>query len=140
MNSGLSLSFELVYLLNWLLKHKKPALIKLVQQAVKDGFTHDLFQEYAHIDDLEHAEELYEGMIQFLVLLENHVLKNLDNAIEPVPQVVNGEILDASLQQARIELARAKGVQEDQPVQADEILLFKQLLEQWKPAKNEPLN
>ena len=67
MAQQLSLSFELICLLDWLIKNKKEQLAELISQAVDSDFTTALNEE---IDDAQLLERLYNGVIDFVSFFE----------------------------------------------------------------------
>ncbi len=78
MNSSLSLSFELVYLMKWLLQHEKKMLNALVKHAIKNGFAHDLKKINDH-NHTETADQFYTTILDFLVFFEDTLINNLDS-------------------------------------------------------------
>ncbi|QQR49399.1 hypothetical protein IPF37_00945 [bacterium] len=78
MNTSLSLSFELIYLIGWLLKNEKQALNALIKGAINKG----LGQELNAINPQDHSkvnEQLYNTLIDFLNFMEDSLLNNMDN-------------------------------------------------------------
>lgn len=77
MDKHLSLSFELIYLMGWLLKHEKGMLNSLIKHALKNGLAHDL--ETVQLDAQGDAsQELQTIILDFLAFLERSLAKNLD--------------------------------------------------------------
>ena len=77
MNTSLSLSFELIYLIGWLLKNEKQALNALIKGAINKG----LGQELNAINPQDHSkvnEQLYNTLIDFLNFMEDTLLNNMD--------------------------------------------------------------
>lgn len=155
MNSSLSLSIELIYLMGWLLKNDKSKLNALVKQAMNDGLAYDL-QQLHDIEHEEMSEHLHDTVINFLSYMEEALTNNLDalNIKHDAEQVMlpalnkveddslNDGTLHVSLQQAKaalqkeIESGVVKGVNPDYAKQ----LLFKRILENWQPNNEEILN
>lgn len=156
MDVNISLSYELVCLINWLLKNEKAALNALVKQAVKNGFLHELEQ----LDQAEQnmsQEFLYTTVFEFLLHLEKNLVKHLETIdastqeelLFPAIQRMDAPNLDArtmwlSMNQAKNKLHKnAKtGFTAAPEISADEAatLLFERIIKNWKPNQNEPLN
>jgi len=170
MSINISLSFELICLINWLLKNEKQLINALVKQALKNGFA----QELEKIDGehtLENPEELYATVIDFLLFLEKNLLKNLETAsidihtqeeILPLVKKLDADNIDhktlwLSMQQTKKQLCKERNKREDlQDIQESDItketiapdqapdqaaeILFEKLLKNWKPHLKEPLN
>lgn len=153
MNTSLSLSFELIYLLGWLLKHERNALDSLIKQAVKNGLAVDL--DKIAIDDQDKmSEQLYGTVLDFLVYLEDTLVQNLDgihtnNAphqlLHPALSKFMNNSLDIqtiklSIQQAREKLQHKTNnntQSKNETIEEGKSILFEQLLKNWNPSKNE---
>jgi hypothetical protein len=152
MNTSLSLSFELIYLLGWLLKHEKNTLDALIKQAVKNGLAIDL-KKITTEDQEKMTDQLYGTVLDFLVYLEDALANNLDGVqgdsatdqmLYPALNKFTNNSLDIqtiklSMQQAR---ERLQNKTTENPSQAEAIengksILFEQLLKNWNPSKNE---
>lgn len=152
MNTSLSLSFELIYLLGWLLKHEKNTLDGLIKQAVKNGLAIDL-KKITTEDQEKMTDQLYGTVLDFLVYLEDALANNLDGVqsdsttdqmLYPALNKFTNNSLDIqtiklSMQQAR---ERLQTKTTENPSQAEAIengksILFEQLLKNWNPSKNE---
>lgn len=149
MSINISLSLELVCLVNWLLKKEKHLINALVKQALKNGFAQELeTMEGAHA--LENSEQLYATVLDFLLFLEKNLLKNLEtvsvdsqtkDAILPVVKKLDADNIDVkalwlSMQQTKAQLCK-EGHKEEAEA-AD--ILFEKLLKNWKPHQKEPMN
>lgn len=156
MNSSLSLSFELIYLMGWLLKNEKKMLNALVKHAIKKGLAHDL-KEMNPSDLGDMSDKLYKVILDFLVYLEDSLAKNLDSvdldsktedAILPAVKKLDYDHLDLktirlSMQQAKSQLSNnPDGPQENDVtfVEDAQKLLYEQILKNWAPNNNETLN
>jgi hypothetical protein len=158
MTTQISLSLELVYLINWMLTHQRAQLSAIVQQAVKQG----LVEELSTLEEVEHtqsADFLYATLTNFLDFLEKNLIKQLEtinvgsdvkDAIVPTLRKVDANNLDfktvwESMQHTKARLKapttsprRTRAVP---PVtqNATEIL-FEELLKNWKPNNKETVN
>lgn len=150
MNSSLSLSFELIYLIGWLLKNEKRMLNSMIKHAVKNGLAHDL-QSINSDDQSKMAEELYNTILDFLVFLEDSLADNLDNltldmktekVIHPALKKFDQDNIDlhtlkVSLQQTKTELCKKNEKENNTTTEEAKTVLFQHILKNWKPSKNE---
>lgn len=152
MSANVSLSFELILLLDWLLKHDKEQLNNLVKHALENGFMQEIEkvtpESYPHLSD-----QFYNSILEFLLFFEQALLQNLvainvdeatNNAILPLIKKIDFEHLDVktlwlSMQQTKEKISKSKNDQAQQPEQINN-LLFEQLLKNWKPGKKIPMN
>ncbi len=156
MNSSLSLSFELIYLMGWLLKNEKKMLNALVKHAIKKGLAQDL-KEINPSDLGDMSDKLYNVILDFLVYLEDSLTKNLDNveldsktedAILPAVKKLDYDNLDLktirlSMQQAKSQLSNNPDAPQENDVtfvEDAQKLLYEQILKNWAPNNNETLN
>ena len=155
MNTSLSLSFELIYLMGWLLKNEKKMLNALIKHAIKKGLAQDI-KSLNPTDFSQVSDKLYNVILDFLLYLEDSLAKNLDNiqldtktedAILPSVKKIDLENLDLStiklsMQQAKSQLNNLEAIADnDQAFEEDaKKLLFEQILKNWMPTKNESLN
>lgn len=155
MNSTLSLSIELIYLMGWLLKNEKSKLSALVKQAMQDGLAYDL-EKLNSMDHEDVSEHLHKTVLNFLSYMEETLVDNLeeldaghDAQVELLPSMnnlaqdnLNDNTLFVSMQRAKadiqkeIESGKATAINPDHAKQ----LLFKHILENWKPNNEEILN
>ena len=165
MAEGLSLSLELIYLLNWLLKKEKGQIKKIIQKVVSSG----LFDEPEEMNnyelDPENLAEMQETILDFLIFLEDTLLECLDekdqksvskDRLKPTLQKLNPESLDVrtiwlSMQQTKAKLSKKEDTKTTLQTKNDSSaktpnnqkakkILFEQLLKHWNPNQNEPLN
>jgi HD-GYP domain-containing protein (c-di-GMP phosphodiesterase class II) len=152
MNANISLSFELILLLNWLLKYEKAELNSLVKHALENGFMQEIekvsLENYTQLSD-----QFYNSILEFLLFFEQALLQNLiainvnevtNNAVLPLIKKIDFENLDIktlwlSMQQTKEKISKSKNDLEQKPEQINN-LLFEQLLKNWKPSKKSPVN
>jgi hypothetical protein len=155
MDTNLSLSFELIYLMGWLLKNEKGMLNDLIKHALKNGLAQDL-QKVESYGGAQMNEELYDTIVAFLSYLEKTLAKNLETSISPVNadeaifptlKKLDQENLDLKNLKLSIQKARdllAKNIEEKgNTVQQTELaknVLFEHILKGWKPSKGDLLN
>ena len=155
MNSSLSLSIELIYLMGWLLKNEKSKLNALVKQAMHDGLAYDLqkLQDITHEDVSDH---LHKTVLNFLSYMEEaladnmdapHMTHEADQAILPAlnnleEESLNDSTLQVSIQQAKADLQKEMDRGAANVLNPDHVrqLLFKHILENWNPHNEEVLN
>lgn len=78
MDKHLSLSFELIYLMGWLLEHEKGMLNSLIKHAIKNGLAQDLEKVNFDMHDNDSSKDLQAIILDFLSFLERSLAKNLD--------------------------------------------------------------
>lgn len=152
MNANVSLSFELILLLDWLLKHEKAQLNNLVKHALENGFMQEI--EKVSPEGSPHlSEQFYHSILEFLLFFEQALLQNLvainvdeatNNAIVPLIKKIDFENMDVktlwlSMQQTKDKISKSKSDLDQQPEKINN-LLFEQLLKNWKPGKKIPMN
>lgn len=131
MSAQISLSFELISLLNWLLRHEKTLLNAMLKQALEHGFAEELEKVDAASMAAAESEELYSTVLDFLEYLEQSLVKNLESihvdnktkdAIMPTLQKLEADSLDhktlwLSMQQTKARMLKAKQLitQQQQP-------------------------
>ncbi len=163
MDKHLSLSFELIYLMGWLLKHEKGMLNSLIKHALKNGLAHDL--EKVQIDAQGDAsQELQSIILDFLAFLERSLAKNLDathdathhdatrhDATHRDAQHHSDQKQQPDANELKIRLQRARqlltkelaGEQTDAPAEKKgsgktvKKELFNDILKTWKPNKKD---
>lgn len=145
-NGQFVLSYELLRLLEWLIEHDMPGIKKIIANALQKGLHKDL-QKHAHLSDEEVADEMQDSIIDFLLATEtilfdvvhehavkNVVQKNLMPAIDHIDSTIcDNDTVRSSIEKATTSLEKNPGM-------SPEEALFKELLKQWKPAKQSPLN
>ncbi len=152
MNANVSLSFELILLLNWLLKHEKAQLNNLVKHALENGFMQEI-EKISPDDYAKLTDQFYNSILEYLLFFEHALLTNLsemtvdeaaNNAILPLIKKIDFEKMDVktlwlSMQQTKKKISKNHSDIEQQPEQINN-LLFERILKNWKPNKKEPLN
>ncbi|MBP6869909.1 hypothetical protein KBC04_03440 [Candidatus Babeliales bacterium] len=130
-------SYELLYILQWLLTYEKEAFTHLVHKAFVQGNSQETY------DQVEEAEYLQNSVIDFFSFLEEevehasenesmkHVMqKNLLKTLDHIdPKIFDPAIIKASM------MATAERLHPQRNHQAKDIFL-KQLLKKWTPKKD----
>ncbi len=153
METNLSLSFELICLMEWLLKHEKNMLNGLIKQAIKGGLAADL--KHPRTDDgVEVIEQLYRIMIDFLSYLERALADNLDRvestekgqkSVLNLLRYLDRECIDdrtvrTSVQEASKQLDELCASKDDSNDYMARRLFCKVLLKEWNPKSTEELH
>ncbi len=152
MNTQISLSFELICLLSWLLKNEQAMLNTLIKHAVEHGFA----EEIGKIDETDYlkvSDHLYDTVLDFLDFLEKNMIKNLEtiqidhktkDVILPTLQKIEAGSMDfktiwLSMQQTKARVGKTHTVAPEN-IQNPTEILFERLLKNWKPNNKETLN
>jgi hypothetical protein len=153
MDKHLSLSFELIYLMGWLLKHEKGMLNSLIKHALKNGLAQDL--EKVHFDqDNDSSKELQVIILDFLAFLERSLAKNLDAKDAKLDakhheeehlgddKAIQASDIKSRLQRAKRMLAKELAADENKPSKKtrpkdSRQSMFDQILKTWKPSKGD---
>ena len=131
--------------MNWLLKNEQPKLKQIIDESIKAG----LGQEIDAIDDLEEEtgdiDYLHNSILDFLFFLEDNLLESLETKdfdfiakerLKPTLQKINPQKIDLktlwlSIQQAKIKNKPKKDLKKT---------LLSELIKNWSPKDNEPVN
>lgn len=165
MSYQLSLSFELICLMDWLLKNKGSKLKDLVKEAV-DKQLADSLEKMSEHDYVKMASRMHDVVIDFVIFLEDMLIEELEgvspdlNVREKMfPAIKHMDIAKfdinavwLSMQQAKIKFMKKRQrhsgdiigakVASKSKISDDDIKqeLFKQLLKNWQPKGKEPVN
>lgn len=155
MSTSFSLSLELVLLMGWLLKHEKETLKKIVQKTLKAGLGKeieliDTFSQEELLDvDSDFSQELHNSILDFLMLLEDVLIEGLETkeskeekTFSQTIQKINSQKLDnktvlISLKHANNQITN---IQRKNNSKQQNKILFSELLKNWMPKINEPIN
>jgi hypothetical protein len=165
MDKHLSLSFELIYLMGWLLKHEKGMLNSLIKHAIKNGLAQDLEKVAHETPGLgESSKELQSIILDFLSYLERSLAKNLDashDLLAHADHKAEGSDIKLRLQRAKQLLSKELEATKQQENAADVVeteevpvkkakskksskqsrqAVFDQILKTWKPNKGDLVN
>lgn len=155
MNSSLSLSFELIYLMGWLLKNDQAKLKQLVVEAVEQGFIEEV-DAMSDADYLLLSDQMQSTVEQFMDYLEEVITESVQGAdvnnglfqgLVPVLKKFDTDSVDQktvslAMQQTKKKLSYKKK-------QGDKLnalavteseannILFERLLKNWNPSKKD---
>jgi len=147
-NGQFVLSYELLYLLQWLVDHEAEALKKIIARAVRQGFrdsitntTHDTIELQSSDAHIQNSIADFLSLLDILLLEstnEQGVKKSLERNMIPAlnqidSTICNNETVESSLMKASSKLDT------DSNEKLQDALL-KELLKQWKPDKKFMMN
>lgn len=157
MSTNLSLSFELICLMGWLLKHHKTDLVDLILVALDEGFAEELHS----IDMKEFFDDEMNGngiVHEFFSLLEQELIKKLEGVVLDRPsngvlvselkkfdaQVLDARSLFVSLQAVKKKFITGNATAQDKApefkIEQLRTLLFEQVLKDWHPSQHDLLH
>ncbi len=140
------ISYELLYVLHWLLKYEKTELSNLITQAFIKGYEdklkqQDLYAQIQHTDDMQHS------IVNFFNFLEQHIATMNDTQTQKT--IIHKNILKAldQIDPKRFDYDTIKSTvmataDKIRPKNQDDAkdLFFKELLKQWNPKKEKNKN
>ena len=157
MSSQLSFSFELIALMEWLLKHGEKNLKVLIKETMKNGFVQEI-DAMEETDFTNISNNLNQTVSDFVIKIEDILFQEIDrvspkvnihNALSPAIKNLDNKSLDfatmwTSMQKTKSKIAKetqnddiAKKATPDIEVRK---IWYDQLLKSWKPNGNEPVN
>lgn len=151
--NNISLSFELICLMSWLIKNEKKGVKALIKLALDNGFA-DGLDAMGDGDSNQMPEHLYTTVTDFLLYLEQTLLQELNKPevnpqldLLPTVKKIDGELDGAtlwqSMQQTRKELNRLQLSQPQQDSTSKreaEKLFLKTMLKNWNLTEEEIIN
>lgn len=143
----LTLSYELLCLLRWLVEHDADHLKNMVANAIKSGLKNEL-QRIDTISELHLvASGVEDAISDFIRMLELHLLEAMDQ--ETLHKAKQNKLIsdinkiDTSLcdnDTVRISLEKTTHNLEDNPDANPKEQLYKELLKQWQPHNKKVYN
>ena len=151
-NTQFVLSFELLYLLRWLVEHDAEKLKKLVSKALAAGLKEEISEarelKKNNATNEEHLiEDIQHSIIEFFGILETLLVETLNEQEDQriiqrnlMPEIdqIDTTFCDDTIVRTSIEKATAK--LEHNSKQNPKELLLKELLRLWKPANKNSMN
>ena len=146
-NTHFVLSYELLYLLRWLIDNNADAFRKMVFRAItnqgvdKDLRTISMQGESMSLEDTQH------NIVEFLALLEKYMNEALSEQVHKraretklIPTIgqIDSSLCDSATVQSSLE--KTAHTLDHNPTINAEDQLFKELLKQWRPQKKAMLN
>jgi hypothetical protein len=147
MSQQLSLSFELILLFDWFLKEGRDTLRAVIKEAVAN----DISKRLENLDEEEYVaamDQLHQTVLDFIQFLEETMSKELEtsvssvhfkNKVEPLMQALDDKSIDSKTIWLSIQKTKKKFLS-DAKLDSVEQELLRELLKNWKPTSNEPVN
>jgi hypothetical protein len=150
MSSGLSLSFELIYLMGWLLKNNKAKLKQLVLEAIQAG----IMEEVAAMHDVDYlllSDQMQGTVEQFMEYFEQAINEGMLGSeaslgapynLAPVfkkfdPRLFDQRTLLLSLQEAKKKISYKKKTDPSVSDIDDNSILFERILKNLNHSKKD---
>lgn len=139
-DNQLTVSYELLYLVQWLLENESDELKKLINHALENGLKQDL--QTATNSELKNTEDIQYSIVDFLSLLETLLHENIseqnmrrimEKKLMPAIDNIDNKECDKATVDFSVEKATSKI--ENNPEQNPQEILFQELLKCWKPNK-----
>lgn len=139
-DNQLTVSYELLYLVQWLLENESDALKKLINQALEKGLKQDL--QIATHSELKNTEDIQYSIVDFLSLLETllhesvseqNMRRIMEKKLMPAIDNIDNKECDRATVDFSVEKATSKI--ENNPEKNPQEILFQELLKCWKPTK-----
>lgn len=147
-NGQFVLSYELLYLLQWLVDHEAEALKKIIARAVRQGFRDSIEKTQDTIELQTSDTQIQNSIADFLSLLdilliettnEHGVKKCLERNLIPALNHLDTTICTNDIVESSLVKASSK-VDDDSSKESLQDALLKEILKQWKPDKKSVLN
>ena len=144
--SQVTLSYELLHLMQWLIENEPEQLKALISQAMRNGLKQEL-KDRDNQPVKESADTIRYSFVDFLELLEVllHEVYNeetlkavMEKKLMPAIDHIDTTACDTETVQISIEEASSQF--ENDPKKNPQELLFKELLRTWKPNKKHLAN
>lgn len=143
-NNQFVISYELLYLLQWIVEHGSQELKQLVGKALAAGL-----RERMHMDAEMHiTEEMQEySIVDFFSLLESLLIETINEQamlkaheknLLPALDHIDSTVCDTATVRSSLEKATTK--MNKHPDANAQQLLFEELLKRWKPNKKATMN
>lgn len=143
-NNQFVISYELLYLLQWIVEHGSHELKQLVGKALAAG----LRERMHHTDTEMHiAEEMQDSIVDFFSLLEGLLIETINEQamlkaheknLMPALEHIDSTVCDTATVRSSLEKATTK--MNKNPNANAQQLLFEELLKRWKPNKKATMN
>ncbi|NBQ17629.1 hypothetical protein EBU24_04900 [bacterium] len=141
--SQLTLSYELLYLIQWLVENEPDQLKEIIVQALNAGLKEKFKKMY--MPEQTAADAMHYSIIDFLSLLE--ILLHEVTEEQQMQELVHKKLLPAidhidaaeyPAQLVQSSLEKVSSKLEKNPTKNPQELLFQELLRNWNPSKKTP--
>lgn len=136
------LTYELLFLLQWIIENESEALKKVVVRSLKNGFNDPDFRNHEVVEMHIADPSIHQCIVDFLGLLDallieattelsmqKNVERNLIPALNHIDSTIcNDETIQGSLKKATSQIHHS-------PEENPQDILLKELLRRWKPDK-----
>ncbi|MBP7854526.1 hypothetical protein KAZ82_01155 [Candidatus Babeliales bacterium] len=135
------ISYELLHVLEWLLKHQEAELSQIIAQAIIKGYEEKLQKQHLS-DQIQNSDDVTQSIVKFFNFLEQNMA--MMNHLEHDAKITHVNILKAldqidpeTLDYDTIKSTVLATAEKIKPKNNDEAksLFFKELLKQWNPKK-----
>lgn len=139
-DNQLTVSYELLYLMQWLLEHEPAQLKKLIVQALRTGLKENI--QSTESAELRNTDDIQYSIVDFLALLETllheaineeNMKRIMEKKLMPAIDQIDNQECDQATVDFSVEKASSK--LENNPQANPQEVLFKELLKCWKPTK-----
>jgi len=141
-SNQLNLSYELLYLIQWLIEEEPEKLKPLIASALKNGLTKELHNIHNNTVGSSMANEMQYNIIDFLGLLENQLHEVLNEqtmkrVVEKklMPAIDHIDTTECDTETVLFSVEKATSKLDREPKANAQELLFQELLKCWKPSK-----
>jgi len=148
-DTQLTISYELLYLLQWLIEHDNNRLKQMISRALTQGLRKEM--KKAEIQKAERqndfVDEMYHSIIDFFELMEELLAESIKEHVErkakeknlmPTIDHIDSTVCDDATMRFSIERTATK--MEDDPDINPQEQLLKELLRSWKPHNKNAMN
>lgn len=139
------LSYELLFLLKWLVEHDEQTIRKLISRAVLNGFNQELArQEHKEPDStkaMQHSIIDFLGLMDFLVheaLVEHRKQKAYQSNLMSSINKIDANVCDTTVLQHSLDKTTEQLEQKNHMNPKE--LLYKEILKHWKPNVKKEFN
>jgi len=142
----LSISFELICLLKWILEHDSNKIKKIISKALHAGLNNEIQKNRSYGQDFS-MEDVHNVLLDFFdmmevllieTLSEQAIKKALEKNLMPSIDRIDSSVCDEATVNFSIEKATLKA--ERDPKENIKKVLMEELLKRWKPRKKNILN
>ena len=133
-DNQLTVSYELLYLIQWLLDNESSAIKKVIEQALQNGLKHDL-QTAINSTELKNTDDVQYSIVDFLSLLETllhesiseqNMKRIMERKLMPAIDNIDNKECDKATVDFSVEKATSKI--ESNPEENPQEILFQELL------------
>ncbi|MCF7900386.1 hypothetical protein K9K77_02655 [Candidatus Babeliales bacterium] len=146
-SNQLSLSYELLYLIQWFIEQEPEKFKPLIESALNNGLKHELQKINNHSVDPSMAHEMQYNVIDFLGLLESQLHEALNEQImkrvverKLMPAIDHIDTTECDTATVQFSVEKATSKLDRAPKENAQEVLFQELLKCWKPSKKTASN